>query len=150
MIYRQWNAVNPKAVLLLVHGLGAHSARWEFLANYFQSRGFSSYSLELRGFGKTTDRPRGHVDSFELYYQDIIELRQLIAREIPDRQVFLLGESLGGLLAFVLASRYHNMFAGLALISPAFANGLKFPLSAYLTLIANLLNQKKPIPMPFT
>ncbi len=37
ILYREWaaepSAQSPKAVFLLVHGLGAHSARWEFLAN---------------------------------------------------------------------------------------------------------------------
>jgi alpha-beta hydrolase superfamily lysophospholipase len=32
MMVRRWKAPSPKAVLLLVHGLGAHSARWDFLA----------------------------------------------------------------------------------------------------------------------
>jgi alpha-beta hydrolase superfamily lysophospholipase len=32
IMYRRWNVPSSKAVLLLVHGLGAHSARWDFLA----------------------------------------------------------------------------------------------------------------------
>jgi hypothetical protein len=38
ILFRRWDAApspaSPKAVFLLVHGLGAHSARWDFLAGY--------------------------------------------------------------------------------------------------------------------
>jgi alpha-beta hydrolase superfamily lysophospholipase len=150
-LYRRWDASPAKAVFLLVHGLGAHTARWDFLASYFAARGFPSYALELRGFGRTPERPRGHVDSFDLYDRDILELRRLIGMEYPGRQVFLLGESLGGLIVFNLAARNPDEFAGQVLIAPVFKNGLKFPLSSYLTLVLHILtNPRKTIAVPFT
>jgi len=52
LLYRRWDAgpafASPKAVFVLVHGLGAHSARWEFLAGHFAARGFASSAIELR------------------------------------------------------------------------------------------------------
>jgi len=145
--YRRWKTDGVKAALLLVHGMGAHSARWEFLAEFFAGKGYPSYAIELRGFGRTPDRPRGHIDSFDAYYQDILALRDLIRIENPGRKVFILGESIGGLIAFMVA----NSFAGQLLISPAFANGMKYPLASYLTLAAfMLIRPKKTIEIPFT
>jgi alpha-beta hydrolase superfamily lysophospholipase len=150
LLYRRWPAPEPKAVLLLVHGLGAHSARWDSLGEYFTRKGFSSYALELKGFGQTPDRPRGHITSFRTYYQDILELRQAIGKEHPDKKVFLLGESMGALIAFLLACRQPGRFAGQVLISPAFQNAMKFSPSAYLKIAAFLLlNTKMTITMPF-
>ena len=150
-LYRRWDASPVRAVFLLVHGLGAHSARWDFLAGHFAARGFPSYALELRGFGRTPDRPRGHVDSFRLYDQDILALRRLIGTDHPGQKVFLLGESLGGLIAFNLAARHPDEFAGQVLIAPAFKNGMKFPLSSYATLVSRILVQpRKTIAVPFT
>ncbi|MFA5839871.1 MAG: lysophospholipase [Candidatus Margulisiibacteriota bacterium] len=150
-LYRKWTINNPRAVLLLIHGIGAHSARWNFFADYFCQKGFASYALELPGFGQTPNHPRGHVDSFNLYYQDIQNLLGMIKRDYPDRKVFIVGESMGGLIAFLAASKYKDQFAGQILLSPAFQNGMKFPFSAYLTLIANaLINPKKSIKLPFT
>lgn len=155
MLFRRWDAspspASPKAVFLLVHGLGAHSARWNFLAGRFAERGIASYAVELRGFGRTPERPRGHVDSFRVWDKDILELRDIIGKDFPGRKVFLLGESMGGLLAFNLACRNADKFAGQVLIAPAFKNGMKFPLSTYLKLVAFLL--VKPtmmVAVPFT
>jgi acylglycerol lipase len=151
ILYRKWETANPRAVLLLVHGLGAHTARWNFLADYFTAKGFASYALELKGFGATPDRPRGHIDSFNIYYADILKLYDIIQKENPSRKVYLLAESLGGLIAFMLACQYPDKFAGQILISPAFQNGMRFKFSAYLTLISQIfVNPKKTVEMPFT
>ncbi len=153
-LYRKWEAsppgAAPGAVFLLVHGLGAHSARWGFLAEALAGRGFASYAIELRGFGRSPERPRGHVDSLRVWERDILGLREAIARENPGRKVFLLGESIGSLLAFNLVCRNPDTFAGQVLISPDFKNGLKFPLSAYPTLVALvLIRPKKTIAVPY-
>jgi len=154
LLYRKWDAspagAAPRAVFLLVHGLGAHSARWGFLAEALAGRGFASYGIELRGFGRSPDRPRGHVDSLRVWEKDILALGEVAARENPGRKVFLLGESIGGLLSFNLACRYPEAFAGQALISPDFKNGLKFPISSYVTLAALLLiKPEKTINVPY-
>lgn len=154
-LYRRWDAqpsaASPKAVFLLVHGLGAHSARWNFLAGYFAGRGYASYALELRGFGRTPERPRGHIASFRIWDRDILELRETIGRDFPEKSVFLLGESMGGLLAFNLACLHPGRFAGQILIAPSFKNGMKFPFGAYLRLVAFLLVRPTlMVDVPFT
>jgi alpha-beta hydrolase superfamily lysophospholipase len=149
-LFRRWDAPSPKAVVLLVHGLGAHTARWDFLARHLASEGYASYGLELRGYGATPERPRGHIDSFKTYDRDILALREAVLRDHPGRKVFLLGESLGGLIVFNLAARRPDLFAGAILISAVFKNGMKFPLSSYLTLVSHyLFNATKTIPVPF-
>jgi acylglycerol lipase len=155
ILYRKWDAApmpaSPKAVFLLVHGLGAHSARWDFLAEHFAGRGFASYAIELRGFGRTPERPRGHVDSFKVWDRDIHTLRETIGRDCPGKKIFLLGESMGGLIAFGLAGRNPGLFAGAVLIAPAFKNGMKFPLSTYVKLALFLpFNPKLAVNVPFT
>jgi acylglycerol lipase len=152
-LFRRWltGPASPKAVFLLVHGMGAHTARWEFLAGHLAANGYASYAPELRGYGCTPERPRGHVDSFRVWDRDILALRETIGRDFPGRKVFLLGESMGGLIAFDLAGRHPGMFAGVVLISPAFKNGMKFPLSVYLKFLPFLLfNPKHMVDIPFT
>ena len=155
ILFRRWDAApspgSPKAVFLLVHGLGAHSARWEFLAGHFSSRGFASCAIELRGFGRTPERPRAHIASFRTWDRDILELRELMGHEFPGRKIFLIGESLGGLLAFNLAGLHPDKFHGQVLIAPFFKNRLKFPLSAYLKLgLLGPFTPKLMIDVPFT
>jgi alpha-beta hydrolase superfamily lysophospholipase len=155
ILYRKWEATppsaSPKAVFLLVHGLGAHTARWDFLAGFLARNGFSSYGLELRGFGRTPERPRGHVDSLRVWEQDVLKLGETAVGENPGRRIFVLGESLGGLLAFNLACRHPEAFAGQVLISPAFKSAMKFPAAAYLKLVALIaIKPETTIPVPFT
>jgi alpha-beta hydrolase superfamily lysophospholipase len=151
-LYRNWPSSAPaKAVLLLVHGLGAHTARWDFLAAFFAARGFPGYALELRGFGRTPERPRGHIGSFRAYDRDLLELRRLIDAEHPGSKVFLLGESMGGLIVFNLAAGHADRFAGQILISPSFKNGMKFPPSAYAILASQYwIRPRRTVAVPFT
>ncbi len=149
-MYRKWEAASPKAVFLLVHGLGAHSARWEFLAEVFMPRGVSSYAIELKGCGETSGL-RGHVDSFDIYYKDILSLRNIAAREDPGRKIFLIGESMGGLIAYIAALTAPGSFFGLIALSPAFSTRFKPSLLEYIKILLPLLyDPKKQHKMPFT
>ncbi len=150
ILFESRKAISPKSVVLLVHGMGAHTGRWYFLTEYLQENDVSSYSLELRGFG-TTDGHRGHVESFEAYFDDILRLREIIAEENPGLPVFIIGESMGGLICFVAAYIHPASFNGLICISPAFGNRMKFTISDYVRAFAYLLiDDTKQHKMPFT
>jgi alpha-beta hydrolase superfamily lysophospholipase len=149
-LFRRWGPSQAKAVLLLVYGLGAHTGRWEWLANFFAQKGYASYAIELRGFGETKDLPRGHVDSLKIYYRDIRQLATLIRKENPGKKIFVLGESLGGLLAYMTAHLYPEHFAGLIAISPYFKSSLKLPLYEYPLIFLSLLyHPRKLFHIPF-
>ena len=109
VIYRQWKAPLPKAVLLLVHGLGAHSQRWNFLADFFLENNISSYAIELRGFGETKGL-KGDVENFNIYYNDIRSLCGIIKKENHDKKIFLIGESLGALIAFLITAQAQDLY----------------------------------------
>jgi alpha-beta hydrolase superfamily lysophospholipase len=94
------------------------------LAGYCASRGIASYALALRGFGDTPGI-KGHVDSFRTYLSDIEALVPIIRKEYPGQKIFLLGESLGGLIGFLMAIHKGSLFSGLICLSPAFADTLK-------------------------
>jgi alpha-beta hydrolase superfamily lysophospholipase len=148
--YRLWAHHHPQAVVLLIHGLGAYTGRWEALGKFLSGHKLSAYAIELQGFGNAPG-PRGHIDSFALYYQDILQLRAFIQKSHPRLPVFLLGESMGGLMAFNLAVAQPVLFRGVILISPVFKSILKFPLPVYLQTFAALLYQpSKTVPLPFT
>ena len=93
-----------------MHGLGGYSERWKALAEFFYKRNISSYALELKGFGETSDL-KGHIDSFDIYLNDIKSLQRIVAKENPEKKIFLLGESLGGLLSFLLVIKERKWFS---------------------------------------
>ncbi|MBL7158450.1 MAG: alpha/beta fold hydrolase [Candidatus Omnitrophica bacterium] len=150
ILYREWTASDPEAVFLLVHGLGGHSERWKSLADFFLKKNISSYAIELRGFGETKEL-RGHVDSFKIYSNDILALRGIIEIENKDKKIFLIGESMGALLAFLLVPGEEDLFSGLICISPAFASRLNSSTLYYVKIFLSLFyNPKKQFTIPFT
>ena len=150
ILYRRWQTQEPQAALLLVHGLGAHTGRWEFMADFFQRNNISSYALELKGFGQTQGE-RGDIDSLNTYFKDMRSLSDIIKRDNPDKQIFLLGESMGALICFLFAALEPQLFSGLICISPAFAGKLPFSLWTYIGIAAALVfNPKRHFPVPIT
>jgi len=150
ILYRRWVAPEPKAVLLLMHGLGAHSGRWDFLADYLQQNSISSYALELKGFGETRGI-KGHVDSFRIYIEDALALYSIVKKENPAKDVFLAGESMGALISILALKEHSRIYKGLICISPAFSSKLKLPLHDYLRLVMSLItNPKMQFTLPFT
>jgi alpha-beta hydrolase superfamily lysophospholipase len=150
ILYRCWECKSPQAILLLVHGLGAQTERWDDLGSFFASRKITSYGIELQGFGATPP-PRGHIDSFRIYDQDVQRLLAHIQQTHPGLPVFLVGESMGGIIAFNLMAGHSGLFNGMILICPVFKSLLRFSLGTYLTVFTSLLlNPQKTITLPFS
>jgi alpha-beta hydrolase superfamily lysophospholipase len=148
--FRSWMSPEPAGAIVLIHGMGAGTERWESLARYFLTKNISSYALSLQGFDETPG-VKGYVDSFETYHSDVKELFDIARREIPEGSIFLLGESMGAVIAFDIASRGRVSFEGYILISPAFGSKLKFPpLTYFAIMISMAIFPKKQFRMPFT
>lgn len=134
--YRQWVTPTPRAVFLLVHGLGAHSGRWEAMSDFFLKKGISSYAIECPDFGS--------------YYSNILRLHDIASKENPSKKIFLVGESLGALISFLFAIDRPGLFDGLVCLAPAFRNKLRLPTSDYLKILASLFyDPEKQFRLPF-
>jgi len=127
IVFRSWTVRNPDYILLAIHGIGAHSERWQYLGEYFKNA--AVYAPELRGCGDNAlPTP---VYSFAKLRQDIAEMCDYIRQLYPKKKIILIGESMGGLIAFDYALRQPNI-AGLICLSPAFKSLLKFRWYEYL------------------
>ena len=150
ILYQQWDAPSPRAVFLLVHGLGGHSDRWEFLAQFLLQNGISSYAIDLKGFGETPDL-KGHIESLRIYFDDIRNLCEMIHHEHPQAKVYILGESLGGLIAFLLVTLEPELVNGLICISPVFKSSLEFSFFTIVKILFSFLfYPQKQFHVPFT
>ena len=96
--YRSWPAAAERAVLLVSHGLGEHGGRYAALAEDLVEHGFTVHAIDHRGHGRSGGR-RGHVAHFGEFVRDFETFRAAIAKEHPSAPLFLLGHSLGGLIA---------------------------------------------------
>lgn len=150
LVYRLWEPSLSCASLVLVHGLGAHSARWEALAEYFIRNNISSCAIDLKGFGLSKDF-KGHTDSFAVYFDDIRRLARLVRDQHQGKKVFCVGESMGALLVYLLGLQDPTFCDGLILISPAFTTKVDLTAWDYIKVFAPLFyNPKKRFDLPLT
>ncbi|MEQ8803115.1 MAG: alpha/beta hydrolase [Haliea sp.] len=121
VFYRHWPASGSvRGVILLAHGLGEHSGRYQGLADFFRARGIAVVAPDHIGHGHSPGH-RAHIGSFAEFLQPLLQLRALIAQWYPSAPCFLLGHSLGGLIAARLLLDAQDQFAGAALSAPALA-----------------------------
>jgi alpha-beta hydrolase superfamily lysophospholipase len=118
LAWRLWAAPDPRATLLLVHGLGEHSGRYGPLAEVLAAEGISVFSFDLRGHG-LSEGPRGDVSAFPRYLEDLLVMEELLTGEVPGPLPrFLLGHSLGGLIALHRLQRLGEGYRGAVFSAP--------------------------------
>jgi len=116
--WRAWLPDNVRAVVIICHGLGEHSGRYAELAERLNQHDLAAFALDHRGHGRSGGR-RGHVLSFNEYLQDLDSFRRQVDARFERLPRFLLGHSLGGLIAARYAEEYNAGLAGLILSSAA-------------------------------
>jgi alpha-beta hydrolase superfamily lysophospholipase len=127
IFYRHLPAVNEKAQLVVAHGLGEHSGRYVNIFNRLVPAGFSIWALDFRGHGRSGGK-RGHVDTFEEYILDLKTLIQTARENRPrDGRLFLLGHSMGGLVALNYTERFSDTLDGVIASSPGLGMTVQIP-----------------------
>ena len=128
---RTWRPAGPtRAVLINVHGLGDHSGLYPALVEHFTARGIAVYAPDLRGNGRSPGQ-RGYVERWEEYREDLERFIAVVRQEEPDRPLFLLGNSLGGLIVLDYALHRPEGIRGVIAASPPLGRvGVPAPLMA--------------------
>jgi acylglycerol lipase len=123
-LYRQWwlPAEDPKAVVMLFHGLGEHSGRYAHVAAALNAAGYAVHAVDHRGHGKSEGKPV-FVKSYGEFMSDLVLFRDLVETAHPGLPLFVLGHSMGGNLAVGHALAHQDGLAGLALSGPALKVG---------------------------
>lgn len=120
--YRHWPLVNQhqgseKAAILLVHGLGEHCGRYSALAAALNNANYAVCSIDLPGHGQSEGDP-GHIDRFADFEKAVLSLHGKIQQWYPNRPIFILGHSMGGLISTHFVLEHQDLFKG-ALLSGA-------------------------------
>lgn len=114
---------DPRAVMILVHGLGEHSTRYAHLAQRFTDAGIAVFALDNRGHGKTPGT-RGVMD-FDKVVTDIGERLEDVRERYPDAPVIVFGHSLGGLLTMTYTVRNRPAITAQIASAPALDSELR-------------------------
>jgi acylglycerol lipase len=132
---RHWPAANPRASVLLIHGISEHSGRYEHVGRFLADRGFEVVAIDLRGFGQSGGR-RAYVSSFDDYSDDVEDqMAEVRALGVP---VVLLGHSMGGLIALSYALSARPAPDLLVLSAPALGANVPAPLRMLTPVLARL------------
>lgn len=100
----QWRPGRPKAVVLIVHGLGEHALRYEHVAQRLVAAGYAVWAIDQRGHGATGiaqhggDLSRlGHLGpgGVRAVVGDLATTLRRIRGEHPELPVAILGHSWG-------------------------------------------------------
>jgi lysophospholipase len=141
IFHQSWLVNDPRAVLVIVHGLSEHSGRYANIIDALEGSGISIYSFDLRGFGQSGGK-RGHVDSFLDYIYDLKLFVNFVKENNRNLPLFMLGHSLGGVIACRYALDYAEDLRGLILSSAGLRLLVEIP--GWKKRLANLLSSYTP------
>jgi alpha-beta hydrolase superfamily lysophospholipase len=108
---------DPRAIIVLVHGLGEHAGRYAGWAARFNEKGVTLLAFDLPGHGRTPGR-WGVVPSPEKVYDTIDEIIRETTGSLPGVPVFIYGHSLGGGIVLNYLIRRKPSVTGAIVTSP--------------------------------
>ena len=121
---RQWPAPDgaSRGTVLIVHGLGEHSGRYEHVAARLRFRGFLPVAYDHRGHGRS-EGSRGVLRNRDDFVQDLAKVVDAV-RPTDGTPFTLLGHSMGGLIVAQFVADAVRPVDALVMSSPALAADL--------------------------
>lgn len=117
---RSWTPESePRAVIVICHGVNSHGGQHAWTAEQFVQRGFAVYALDLRGRGKS-EGERFFVEDVADYVADVSGTIAIAKKRHPGLPVYLLGHSAGGVVSCTYALDHQKEIDGLICESFAF------------------------------
>jgi acylglycerol lipase len=112
----------PKAIIMLAHGLGEHISRYKNVIDNLVPLGFAVYGMDHEGHGKSGGK-RLYVNKFQVYIDDFKTYFDTVAKNNPGMKIFLLGHSMGGLIATIYTIQHQKDLTGLIVSAPLLKPG---------------------------
>ena len=116
-------------LVVFIHGIAGPFGIWSKVANSLMSRGFGILQYDLYGRGYS-DRPDVKYD-LDLYINQLSELLAVLSIRHP---IYLVGWSLGGMIAVAYSAKYSNKIEKLILIAPS-GVGISRPMNAKIAMV---------------
>jgi alpha-beta hydrolase superfamily lysophospholipase len=152
ILLRTWGNPNEsKAIALLVHGLGAHSAWFEAFARLLKIEGIFVVSYDLVGFGK---KRKHNFFSYSQWLDDLLTTYDYLKSLFIEKPIYILGNSMGALVSLAALSRIQPaiMPNGIVLLSPGLNGNPKIFTFSYkaISITKALLNPESIIDLPYS
>jgi len=123
---QEWKCNNHKGIVILIHGLGEHSGRYQHVAEFFNQKQFSVTAFDLPGHGKSSGK-RGHIASYDAVMELITFFIDDVRTKYAGLPIFLYGHSMGGSLVLYFGLTRKPQIAGIIASSPGIATAQPLP-----------------------
>jgi alpha-beta hydrolase superfamily lysophospholipase len=139
---RNWlpRSGKARASVAIVHGFGEYGGLYSEVAEFLAAHRSSVVCRDLRGHGLSPGR-RGNIQGWSDYREDVADMVGRLRRAAPELPVFLLGNSMGGLIAADYAIHHSDELSGLILLAPAVG---EIGVPAFLLRLSRLLSSIWP------
>lgn len=113
ILYHYLSSREPKASILLLHGMAEHHNRYHNFAKYLCSNGIDVYLYDHRGHG--TDKAEKELGFYsnsegnKLVIEDALEVLHYIMKNKRSIKLFLFGHSMGSLIARNVIQQEDNL-----------------------------------------
>ena len=126
-----WEAENPKAIVMLCHGMAEHIARYDYFATFLADNDYTVVGYDQRGHGATAGSVEnlGYMsddDNFVALVEDLHKTNEMVKEKYPNMKVFLLGHSMGSFVSQRYIQLYSDTIDGVILSGSALNKGLLF------------------------
>ncbi len=141
LVYYHTCPENPKATVVLVHGMAEFFGKYHEYIWYLYRAGFEVFFMEQRGHGysegKAPEYDVIYIDNYETYVKDLYAF--VTEKVIPlsdDRARFMIAHSMGGCIGTLFLEEHPDIFKAAILSSPM----LKMKSADYSPLVVELIS----------
>lgn len=120
-----WEGDEPRAAVVLVHGMCEYIARYDGFARFLVHNGFNVIGMDNRGFGDTDRDRRGkaYPGMFEDTVDDIRQEVDMARERWGVKRVYVIGHSYGSFLTQRFIEKYSDSVSGAVLVGSALQSG---------------------------
>lgn len=115
LFYREWAPEEGQDIVgkvVIVHGYGEHSGRYQHVAKALTDIGFKVYAFDHPGHGNSHGK-KALVDDIKAFAINIKHFVEYVKKDDETVKVFILGHSMGGALSAIYASHFADNIAGI-------------------------------------
>jgi alpha-beta hydrolase superfamily lysophospholipase len=132
---REWRppaGVRYLGVILALHGFADSRDAWQLPAPVLAQGGYVVVAYDQRGFGGTIDR--GQWVGTQTMVADAATIANQLRHRYPESKLTIMGESMGGAIALLLAADHPNAADDYILLAPAVWDRASMPLALRISL----------------
>lgn len=148
IFFRTWKSDSQRKIIIGIHGMAAHSEYYVQVADQVVQEGVTLIAIDLKHHGHSSGK-KGDLESFEQISVHIQEFITSVRQKYLDTPIYLMGISMGGVIAINFSVDHPELIDGLILIAPGVKTEFKLSLGEILKipllLMAFLFKKGKPV-----